>query len=91
VIYTSMFAIGTRDVPAAYQGAAGSLLTTSQYLSAAVTVALLTLVLDVSGFPAAFAVTAGFAVAGVALAAALYVRTSASGVAAGSGSISSRA
>ncbi len=34
VIYTAMFVIGTHDVPAAHQGTAGALLTTSQYLSA---------------------------------------------------------
>jgi MFS family permease len=64
VIYTSMFIIGTRDVPAEHQGAAGSLLTTSQYLSGAVTVAVLTLVLDSAGFRWAFAITAGAAMAG---------------------------
>jgi MFS family permease len=68
VIYTSMFIIGTRDVPAEHQGAAGSLLTTSQYLSGAVTVAILTLVLDGHGFRWAFAVTALAALAGVVLA-----------------------
>jgi predicted MFS family arabinose efflux permease len=68
VIYTSMFIIGTRDVPAHHQGAAGSLLTTSQYVSGAVTVAVLTLVLDGHGFGWAFAVTAFAALAGVVLA-----------------------
>ncbi|WP_410050389.1 MFS transporter [Actinomadura sp. HBU206391] len=37
VIYTSMFIIGTHDVPSAHQGTAGALLTTSQYLSGALT------------------------------------------------------
>jgi MFS family permease len=68
IIYTSMFIIGTRDVPADHQGAAGSLLTTSQYVSGAVTVAVLTLVLDGQGFRWAFAVTAFAALAGVLLA-----------------------
>jgi predicted MFS family arabinose efflux permease len=68
-IYTSMFIIGTRDVPAEHQGAAGSLLTTSQYLSGAVTVAVLTLVLDGHGFRWAFAITAAAALAGAFLAA----------------------
>ena len=71
VIYTSMFVIGTRDVPATHQGTAGALLTTSQYLSAAVTVAILTLVLgpapDHAAFRAAFLVTAAAAAAGFAL------------------------
>jgi MFS family permease len=74
VIYTSMFIIGTRDVPAEHQGAAGSLLTTSQYLSGAVTVAVLTLVLDSAGFRWAFAITAGAAVAGAVAALAGSVR-----------------
>ena len=38
-IYTSMFIIGAHDVPDAHQSTAGALLTTSQYLSGAVTVA----------------------------------------------------
>jgi MFS family permease len=71
VIYPAMFIIGTQDVPARHQGTAGALLTTSQYLSAAVTVAVLTLVLGPApghaAFRAAFLVTAGAAVAGIAL------------------------
>jgi MFS family permease len=78
VIYTSMFVIGTRDVPAAYQGTAGALLTTSQYLSAAVTLAILTLVLgpapDAGEFRAAFLVTAAAALAGLGLATSGYAR-----------------
>ena len=73
VIYTAMFIIGTQDVPAGYQGTAGALLTTSQYLSAGVTVAVLTLVLgpapDGAAFRAAFLVTTVAAAAGLALAA----------------------
>jgi MFS family permease len=68
VIYTSMFIIGTRDVPDAHQGAAGSLLTTAQYVSGAVTVAVLTLVLDGPGFRWAFGLTAAAAAAGVVVA-----------------------
>jgi predicted MFS family arabinose efflux permease len=72
VIYTSMFVIGTRDVPEGHQGSAGALMTTSQYLSAAVTVALLTIVLgpvpEAGEFRWAFLVTTGFAVAGALLA-----------------------
>jgi hypothetical protein len=74
IIYTSMFIVGTRDVPAAHQGAAGALLTTSQYLAGAVTVAVLTLVLgstpSASGFRAAFLLTTAAAVAGIAVIAA---------------------
>ncbi|WP_028648032.1 MFS transporter [Nocardiopsis sp. CNT312] len=69
VIYTSMFVIGTRDVPERHQGTAGALMTTSQYLSAAVTVALLTIILgtDPAGteFRWAFGLTAAFAAAGM--------------------------
>jgi fucose permease len=81
VIYSSMFIIGTRDVPAAHQGTAGALLTTSQYLSAAVTVAILTLLLgpapDHAAFRAAFLVTTAAAAAGLALATWSYTRESA--------------
>lgn len=72
LIYTSMFILGTRDVPPGHQGSAGALLTTSQYLSGAVTVAVLTLVLGaaraVGSFQAAFLITAVAAVAGLILA-----------------------
>ncbi|HUR09653.1 MAG TPA: MFS transporter [Nonomuraea sp.] len=72
VIYTSMFIIGTHDVPAAHQSTAGALLTTSQYLSGAVTVAVLTLVLGVSpgygDFRIAFLLTTVAAALGGALA-----------------------
>lgn len=64
VIYTAMFVLGGRDVPAAHQSSAGAVLTTSQYLAGAVTVALLTLVLAGGSFAAAFALTAGAAAAG---------------------------
>jgi predicted MFS family arabinose efflux permease len=73
VIYTSMFVIGTHDVPAAQQGTSGALLTTSQYLSGAVTLAVLTLVLGPApgqpDFRAAFLLTTAAAGAGVVLAA----------------------
>ncbi|MGH3880902.1 MAG: MFS transporter [Actinophytocola sp.] len=72
MIYTSMFVLGTRDVPAAHQGTAGALLTTSQYLSAAVTLAVLTPVLgatpDHDRFRVAFLVVTAAAAAGIALA-----------------------
>jgi len=71
VVYTSMFVIGTHDVPSAHQSTAGALLTTSQYLSGALTIAVLTLVLgpapDETQFRAAFLVTAGAALLGLAL------------------------
>lgn len=82
VIYTSMFIVGTHDVPSAYQGAAGALLTTSQYLSGAVTVAILTLVLGTSPnddrFRTTFLLTAAAAGAGSLLIAAQRRRLAAS-------------
>ncbi|WP_086824285.1 MFS transporter [Allokutzneria sp. NRRL B-24872] len=70
-IYTSMFTIGTSDVPAAHQGTAGALLTTSQYLSGAMTVAVLTLALGSApghgNFQVAFLITAAAAAGGLAL------------------------
>ncbi|MFF4183317.1 MFS transporter [Streptomyces sp. NPDC001691] len=73
-VYTSMFIIGTHDVPAAHQATAGALLTTSQYLSGAVTVAVLTLTLGPSpdhvSFRLAFLLTTAAAAAGAALVAA---------------------
>lgn len=69
VIYTSMFDLGTRDVPPAHQGTAGALLTTSQYLSGALTLAILTIVLGPSpsyeDFRAAFLVTTAAAALGL--------------------------
>ena len=74
VIYTSMFIIGTHDVPPAHQGTAGALLTTSQYLSGALTIAVLTLVIgpspDSASFRNAFLITTFAAASGLALAAA---------------------
>lgn len=78
-IYTSMFIIGTHDVPPAHQATAGALLTTSQYLSGALTIALLTLVLGASpgdaAFRTAFLLTAAAAAAGGLLTAARGRRT----------------
>jgi MFS family permease len=54
VIYTCMFIIGTHDVVSEQQGTAGALLTTSQYLAGALTIAVLTLVLTDSPGPAEF-------------------------------------
>jgi predicted MFS family arabinose efflux permease len=69
VIYTSMFIIGTHDVPSEHHGAAGALLTTSQYLSAAITVAILTLVLGTSptngSYRTAFLMTTAAAAGGI--------------------------
>ncbi len=74
VVYTSMFVIGTHDVPPEHQGTAGALLTTSQYLSGALTIAVLTLVLgpaaDETRFRVAFLVTAGAATLGLLIRAA---------------------
>jgi MFS family permease len=74
MIFTSMFVLGTRDIPGTHQGRAGALLTTSQYVGGAVTVAGLTLVLgpdpDAVSFQAAFLVITGAAAAGAVLVAA---------------------
>jgi hypothetical protein len=62
VIYTATFIIGSRDVPAVHQGTAGALVTTAQYLSGALALAVLTLILGPSrsypGFTAAFVLLA---------------------------------
>src|SRR4051812_9634647 len=72
MIYTSMFIIGTHDVPSEHQGTAGALLTTSQYLSGALTIAVLTLALGSSpgnaAFSVAFVLTAVAGTAGLVLA-----------------------
>jgi hypothetical protein len=78
VIYTSMFIIGTHDVPSAHQGTAGALLTTSQYLSGALTIAVLTLALgpspDHATFRTAFLVTTAAAASGLVLVASQHRR-----------------
>ncbi|MEU0554868.1 MFS transporter [Dactylosporangium sp. NPDC006015] len=68
MVYTAMFVLGARDVPAAHQSSAGAVLTTSQYLAGAVTIALLTLVLTSGSFAWAFGLTAGAAAAGALIA-----------------------
>ncbi|MFF5228997.1 MFS transporter [Dactylosporangium sp. NPDC000521] len=75
VVYTAMFVLGARDVPAAHQSSAGAVLTTSQYLAGAVTIAVLTLVLTGGSFAWAFALTAAAAAAGALIAAAGAPRT----------------
>jgi len=56
VIYTATFIIGGRGMPAAHQGTAGALLTTAQYLSGALTLAVLTLLLGSGHSDAGFAI-----------------------------------
>lgn len=72
MVYTSMFSLGTSRIPAGLEGGAGAVLTTSQYLSSAVSVAILTIVLAAAPaevrFLSAFAVTTAFAVAGMGIA-----------------------
>lgn len=72
-IYTSMFTLGTNDVPNEHQGTAGALLTTSQYLAGALTIAVLTIVLGphpaAAQFRAAFLLTAAAATGGAVIAA----------------------
>ena len=66
-----MFIIGTHDVLPANQATAGALLTTSQYLSGALTIAVLTLVIGPdANFRNAFLITTLAAASGFALAAA---------------------
>lgn len=67
--YTSMFVTGTSTVADTDQGTAGAVLTTSQYLSAAASLAVLVLVMNqftgAHAFQAAFAATAAFALLGL--------------------------
>jgi MFS family permease len=74
MIYTAMFIIGTHDVPSTHQATAGALLTTSQYVAGAVTVAVLTIVLGArpgeGDFRGAFLLTTAAAAGGAVLAAA---------------------
>jgi MFS family permease len=69
--YTAMFVVGTRDVAREEQGAAGGLLTTSQYLAGAVAVAVFTIVLGRTpggaAFDTAFSCAAIAAVLGAAI------------------------
>lgn len=72
IIYTAMFVIGTRDVPESHQATAGALLTTSQYLSGALVIAVLTLTLGptptIADFRPAFLLITAAALAGLTLA-----------------------
>ncbi|MQA09950.1 MAG: MFS transporter [Pseudonocardiaceae bacterium] len=78
VVFTSMFVIGTHHVPPAHRGIAGALLTTSQYVSGALTVAILTLALgpapDHASFRVAFLIATAAAAAGVLLVASRHRR-----------------
>ncbi len=71
LIYTSMFIIGTHDVPAAHQGTAGALMTTSQYLSGALTIAVLTITIGAApgygNFRDAFLITAAASASGIVM------------------------
>ncbi|MEU7867712.1 MFS transporter [Dactylosporangium sp. NPDC049140] len=68
VIYTSMFVLGAREVPPAQQSSAGATMTTAQYLTGAVTVALLTLPLHSGAYATAFWLTTTAAAAGALVA-----------------------
>ncbi|WP_433077420.1 MFS transporter [Dactylosporangium sp. CA-052675] len=68
VVYTAMFVLGARDVPAERQSSAGATMTTAQYLAGAVAVALLTLPLRTGAYAIAFWLTAAAAVAGALVA-----------------------
>lgn len=73
--YTSMFVTGTGGLRDEDQGTAGAVLTTSQYMSAAASLAILVLVMGspsaAGTYRDAFATTAAFAAAGAVLAAAV--------------------
>jgi MFS family permease len=68
VIYTSMFVLGARDVPAERQAGAGATMTTAQYLAGAVAIAVLTLPLHGGSYATAFWLTAAAALAGAVVA-----------------------
>ena len=81
LIYTAMFVLGTSDAPQESQGAAGSLITTSQYVAGGISLALLVLVIALIGpelgYPLAFGINAAFALIGVVLALTLKGRSNA--------------
>lgn len=72
MVYTSMFVLGTSDVPAELSGAAGSLISASQYVSNGIGIAILTIIVaqiaGEAGYSWAFGFNAAVAVAGVLLA-----------------------
>lgn len=71
LIYTAMFVLGSSDAPQESQGAAGSLITTSQYVSGGISLALLVLAIGASetlGYSLAFGINAVFAAIGLFLA-----------------------
>lgn len=81
LIYTAMFVLGTSDAPQESQGAAGSLITTSQYVAGSISLALLVLVIALAGpelgYPLAFGINAAFALIGVVVALTLKGRSNA--------------
>lgn len=81
LIYTAMFVLGTSDAPQESQGAAGSLITTSQYVAGGISLALLVLVIALTGpqlgYPLAFGINAAFALIGVVVALTLRDRSNA--------------
>jgi len=90
VTYVAMFIAGTADVEDRNQGVAGAMMTTAQYMSGALGVAVLVLVLGPNpghtGFGWAFVTTAAAAVCGAALAwFGLHRRSAAAGVPEASG------
>ncbi|MEV8511800.1 MFS transporter [Dactylosporangium sp. NPDC051484] len=68
IVYTSMFNVGSRDVPAERQSSAGALLTTAQYLAGAVAIAVLTLPLHEGAYSMAFWLTTAAAAIGAVVA-----------------------
>lgn len=84
IVYTSMFVLGTSGAPSELEGAASSLITSAQYVSGAIGVAVLTLILGQvagsAGYSLAFGFNAAVAVAGVVLALATRSRHSAAAI-----------
>ncbi|MFC4335412.1 MFS transporter [Salininema proteolyticum] len=78
MVYTSMFVLGNTDVKPELSGSAGSLITASQYSSAAFGTAVLTIIIVAvqgsAGFAWGFGFNALVAVAGIALAATTRLR-----------------
>ena len=73
MVFTSMFVLGNTGVPGALSGAAGAAITSAQYLSNGIGIAILTILVThitgTAGFVWAFGFNTTVAVAGIALAA----------------------
>lgn len=74
MVFTSMFVLGNTGVPGALSGAAGAVITSAQYVSNGIGIAILTILVThiagIAGFTWAFAFNTAVALAGILLAAA---------------------